>query len=66
MADNTDTATFLQGMDDERFEAYAETHWTDHQQIIRGNSNKAADASWATYDAIRAERRRRAAAKAGK
>lgn len=52
--------TDLSAMTAEEFEAYAATHWANHQQIIRGKSNRAADNSWAAYDAIRAERARRA------
>lgn len=50
---------YLSEMTDERFEAFAAEHWKIHQQIVRGRSNRAADNSWATYDAIRAERARR-------
>lgn len=38
-----DSTDFLAEMDDARLLAYADSHWANHQQIIRGKSNKAAD-----------------------
>lgn len=57
-----DTTIDLTAMSDEELARYAAEHWKNHQQIIRGRSERAANNSWAAYDAIRAERQRRVSA----